>query len=285
MIDPDNGADVAAPVTANVPADRGSDAPTDRPAGSRPSPPRPSPTLRARRTAAAAVASDGASTRRPSPGAAVLPTVEPAVAASQELPSSPDLADPADVLNQAQADQGGDGAAQPAAGPEPVAHVRRRARSWLVAVLVALIAGLAALNWWLLTAKDGASATQQREQVLSSAKAAVPLILSYNYGSFDKSVGAAKAVLTGRASTDYVQAMAGTIKPTATKTKAVVQAQTDAAGVESVSGDGKQVTVVVFGEQKVTNTSLTAPRTDLFRVRVTMDKVNGKWLVSKFVQI
>jgi Mce-associated membrane protein len=79
--------------------------------------------------------------------------------------------------------------------------------------------------------------------------------------------------------------MAGTIKPTATKTKAVVQAQTDAAGVESVSGDGKQVTVVVFGEQKVTNTSLTAPRTDLFRVRVTMDKVNGQWLVSKFVQI
>lgn len=276
MIDPENAPDAAVPVAANVPADSGSDAPTDRPAGSRPSPTRPSPTLRARRTAAAAVASDGAGSRRPSPAPAV-PTAEPAVTAKRERPNSPDLVD--------QADQVADGGGQPAVGPEPVAHVRRRARSWLAAVLVALIAGLGALNWWLLTAKDGASANQQRAQVLSSAKAAVPLILSYNYGSFDKSVGAAKAVLTGRASTDYVQAMAGTIKPTATKTKAVVQAQTDAAGVESVSGDGKQVTVVVFGEQKVTNTSLTAPRTDLFRVRVTMDKVNGQWLVSKFVQI
>jgi Mce-associated membrane protein len=52
-----------------------------------------------------------------------------------------------------------------------------------------------------------------------------------------------------------------------------------------VSADGKQVTVVVFGEQKVTNTSLSQPRIDLFRVRVTLDRVGGQWLVSKFDQI
>jgi Mce-associated membrane protein len=79
--------------------------------------------------------------------------------------------------------------------------------------------------------------------------------------------------------------MAKTIKPTATKVHALVQAQTDGAGVEAVSSDGNQVTVVVFGEQKVTNTSLTAPRIDLFRVRVTLDRVRGQWLVSKFDQI
>ena len=65
----------------------------------------------------------------------------------------------------------------------------------------------------------------------------------------------------------------------------MVQAQTDGAGVETVSADGRQVTVVVFGEQKVTNTSLSAPRIDLFRVRATMDLVAGHWLVSKFDQI
>ena len=79
--------------------------------------------------------------------------------------------------------------------------------------------------------------------------------------------------------------MAKTIKPTAAKVHAVVQAQTDGAGVEAVSADGKQVTVVVFGEQKVTNTSLSQPRIDLFRVRVTLDLVAGQWLVSKFDQI
>ena len=52
--------------------------------------------------------------------------------------------------------------------------------------------------------------------------------------------------------------------------------------METVSADGKQVTVVVFGQQKVTNTSLSAPRIDPFRVRATMDLVAGHWLVSKF---
>jgi Mce-associated membrane protein len=64
-----------------------------------------------------------------------------------------------------------------------------------------------------------------------------------------------------------------------------VQAQTDSAGVETVSADGKQVSVVVFGQQKVTNTALSAPRIDPFRVRATMTLVDGHWLVSKFDQI
>ena len=49
-----------------------------------------------------------------------------------------------------------------------------------------------------------------------------------------------------------------------------------------MSANGNQVTVVVFGEQKVTNTALSAPRIDPFRVRATLDRVNGHWLVSKF---
>ena len=75
--------------------------------------------------------------------------------------------------------------------------------------------------------------------------------------------------------------MTKTIKPAAIKSKVVVQAQTDSAGVETVSADGKQVTVVVFGQQKVTNTALSAPRIDPFRVRATMDLVAGHWLVSQ----
>jgi Mce-associated membrane protein len=170
--------------------------------------------------------------------------------------------------------------AQPA-GP----ITRRRAPGWLAAVLVLLILALACLDGWLLASRPQAGSATQREQALSTAKTAVPLILSYSYRHFDSDLSAAKARLTGRATTDYVQAMTKTIRPTAVKVHAVVQAQTDGAGVESVSQDGKQVTVVVFGEQKVTNTALTAPRIDLFRVRVTLDQVGGQWLVSKFDQI
>ena len=155
----------------------------------------------------------------------------------------------------------------------------------LAAVLAVLLLVLAGLDGWLLTHQPTAGSKSEREQALSTAKAAVPLILSYDYRHFDSDVSAARGRLTGRAVQDYVQAMAKTIKPTASKVHAVVQAQTDGAGVEAVSGNGKQVTVVVFGEQKVTNTSVTAPRIDLFRVRVTLDLVAGQWLVSKFDQI
>ena len=124
--------------------------------------------------------------------------------------------------------------------------------------------------------------TSERDQALAAAKSEVPVILSYDYKSFDAGLAKSKAALTGRAVTDYTKAMTTSIKPNAVKAKAVVQASTDGAGIESVSPDGKQVTVVVFGEQKVTNSTLTAPRTDIFRVRATLTLVGGHWLVSKF---
>jgi Mce-associated membrane protein len=246
---------------------------------------RPSPTSRARRTAAAA-AQDGQ--RRPSPRPAPAPG-SPAAAG----PASPDTtatdADTAATTDAGQAAEGLDSldgrpadlvSRQPAA-----AEAGRRVPVRLVALLAVAVLALAVLDGWLLTSRPGAGSKGQREQALSTAKTAVPLILSYDYRHFDPDVAAAKARLTGRAVTDYVQAMSTTIKPTATKVQAVVQAQTDGAGVEAVSDTGDQVTVVVFGEQKVTNTSLTAPRIDLFRVRVTLDRVQGQWLVSKFDQI
>jgi Mce-associated membrane protein len=167
----------------------------------------------------------------------------------------------------------------------PAAVAGRRVAAWLVAALAVVVLALAALDGWLVTSSSSSGSRAQRDQALSTAKTAVPLVLSYDYRHFDSDVAAARARLTGRAVTDYAQAMARTIKPAATKAHAVVHAQTDAAGVEAVSSDGNQVTVVVFGEQKVSNASLTAPRIDLFRVRVTLDRVRGQWLVSKFDQI
>lgn len=249
------------------------------PVSTRPGP-RPSPTSRARRAAAAP---EGLRRPSPRPAQAAAATTAPAVA-------GPAATTPA-------AEPGPERAADHAAGSldaqpaelvsrQPSAAERdRRAPAWLVAVLTVLVLALGGLDGWLLTSQPTSGSRAERDQALSTAKSAVPLILSYNHQRFDSDVAAAKARLTGRAVTDYVQAMTKTIKPTATKVQAVVQAQTNGAGVEAVSGDGDHVTVVVFGEQKVTNTSLKTPRTDLFRVRVTLDRVQGQWLVSKFDQI
>lgn len=249
----------------------------------RPSP-GPSATSRARRASAA-----GVEARRPSPrptaptSNGASPSSEIVAAAAPTDPSAPTALPYEAAATEQAATRGraaGAGNIEPADDP-----IRRRSPLWLAIVLALLVlAGVAALLV-VLRLPSGAGSVEDRDRALSAAKTEVPLILSYSYSSFDADVAKAKAQLTGRAVTDYTTAMAKTIKPTAIKVKAVVQAQTDGAGVESVSPDGRQVTMVVFGEQKVTNSSLAAPRTDLFRVRATLDLVGGQWLVSKFDQI
>jgi len=250
----------------------------------RPSP-GPSPTSRARRAAAASVGARRPSPR-PTPAASngSSPNSGPASAATNSAVTADSPATPASSRRASALTE-----ERPAGDAEPAdrAPAARRGRSprWLAIVLgVLVLAGAAALVV-AVRLPSGAGSVGERDQALSAAKTETSLILSYSYTSFDADVAKAKAVLTGRAASDYATAMDKTIKPTAVKVKAVVQAQTDGAGVESVSPDGRQVTVVVFGEQKVTNSSLSAPRTDLFRVRATLDLVSGHWLVSKFDQI
>jgi hypothetical protein len=43
--------------------------------------------------------------------------------------------------------------------------------------------------------------------------------------------------------------------------------------------------VIVFGQQKVTNSGLSQPRMDLVRLRVTLDRVGGDWKISALAQI
>lgn len=243
-----------------------------------PTPQRPSPTSRARRAAVGA-GLDPALHRpsprpQPQPAAQLQPHSEPRALALENRPAT--------VAPSATRTAG---RPEPDAEiPPPISTASRPVRGVyraLVAVLLVIIVALGATAWWLENSQDPAGSRIEREQALSTAKAAAPVILSYNYRQLDKDIAAGRARLTGRASSDYVDAMTKTIKPAAAKTHAVVQAQTEGAGVESVAASGKQLTVLVFGEQKVTNTSLTQPRTDLFRIRLTLNLVGKRWFVSK----
>ena len=264
--------DVPPPTDQSGAAGESAEQPARRPS------PGPSATSRARRASAA-----GVDARRPLPRPAA-PTAHGASPSGETVASPASAALPYEAAPTERAATRGWAAR--AGNVEPAdAPLRRRSPLWLAILLGLLVlAGVAALVV-VLRLPSGAGSVEDRDRALSAAKTEVPLILSYSYKSFDADVAKAKAQLTGRAVTDYTTAMATTIKPTAIKVKAVVQAQTDGAGVESVSPDGRQVTMVVFGEQKVTNSSLAAPRTDLFRVRATLDLVGGQWLVSKFDQI
>jgi Mce-associated membrane protein len=145
---------------------------------------------------------------------------------------------------------------------------------------------LVAVNAWLLTpASHGGGSQAARERALASAKTSTALVLSYNYQHLDADVAATVPHLTGAFADDYKKAMDTTVKQQAPAGKAVVEGQVDSAAVESVSASGKQITVIVFGEQKVTNNQLTQPRTDLARLRVTMDLVGNDWRIAQIAQI
>jgi Mce-associated membrane protein len=135
--------------------------------------------------------------------------------------------------------------------------------------------------WLLATHQGGGTSRQGRERAMAAAKSDSALVLSYNYQHLDKDRDAALPHLTGRFAADYKKSMDSVIKDQAPKVKAVVEGQVDSAGLEAVSGSGNQITVIVFGQQKVTNTTLTQPRTDIVRLRVILDRVGKDWKISK----
>ena len=74
------------------------------------------------------------------------------------------------------------------------------------------------------------------------------------------------------------------VKPTAPKLKASQSVQINTAGVESVSPNGSQWTVVIFGQTTIKQTGASA-RVDPFSSVVRMDHVHGAWLISSICLI
>jgi Mce-associated membrane protein len=118
-------------------------------------------------------------------------------------------------------------------------------------------------------------------EVLAPAKAAASRILSYDYRHIEQDATAGAGVLTGAFRGQYETVMRQQVVPQAPTQRAVVAAEVLAAGVSGVSPDGKQAFVVVFANQTVSNTATPQPRVDQVRVRLTLDLVDGQWLVSK----
>jgi Mce-associated membrane protein len=210
-----------------------------------------------------------------------LATAEPVPAALAPAASDEDLATDSDEPAAAsEADEPAEGAGPEAAGGPPAGvPIRRRAALATVValvVLLAVLAGALALNYHRARVRAAAEVA-----ALGPAKTAAARILSYDYRRIDQDATQASAVLTGVFKGQYEAVMRQQIVPQAPKQRAVVQAEVLAAGVTSVSPDGAQVVVLIFANQTVSNTSSAQPRVDQVRVRLTLDRVGGAWLVSK----
>jgi len=192
-----------------------------------------------------------------------------------------DLADEAEAAEEADlADleevEGEDDAAE--------APVERSSRfSWtrlLVAVLpilaLILALGVGYLKWLDGTARESRAAAEQSIRAASDSTIA---ILSYKPETVDRDLKAAADRLAEPFRQQYAQLVNDVVAPGAKQQHITAVATVPAAA--SVSATGKHAVVLVFVDQ-TTTIGNDAPTQSTSSVRVSLEKVDGRWLISQF---
>lgn len=178
------------------------------------------------------------------------------------------------------------------APPRSSAQWLRRSFAVLACVVVALVALLVvelvrgpshSATQSLRTGANSGSPSDPASLSNAALQAAIdeaPTLFSYDYRTLDKDLAAARGETTGAFTSQYTNLSVPAVKPLATKYKVVVVAKVLAATVVD-SSNLKQIKVMIFLDQTVTNTQLAAPRLDANRVVLTMMPVGKGWKVSE----
>ncbi|MCX6480706.1 MAG: hypothetical protein NTY24_10020 [Mycobacterium sp.] len=149
----------------------------------------------------------------------------------------------------------------------------------LATAAVALGAGTAALQWQAHTHREQDTA---RVESMQAARETTAAILSYTPDTVDSDLAARTGRLTGGFLDEYTTLMNTSVIPSAKEGN--VTAVAEVPGVASVSVTGSRAVTLVFVDQSVTRAAAgeTGPVRSTFSVRVTLDRIGDRWLVSEF---
>jgi Mce-associated membrane protein len=161
-------------------------------------------------------------------------------------------------------------------GRRPIAWSRVLAHGVLPAIALVLALGAGYFKWVVGSADDLARA--RAESVRVASEDAV-VLLSYKADSVERDLAAARERLTGEFKDAYTELTHQVVIPGAKEKHISSVAKVTAAA--SVSATANHAVVLTFVDQTVTIGS-GAPTDTQPVVRVTLDKVNGRWLVSRF---
>ena len=153
-----------------------------------------------------------------------------------------------------------------------------RAAAFVILPVIAMLLGAAAgfLKWEDTSRRDADTA---RNEALAAAKDSTVALLSYKPDTVEKDLGAARDRLTGTFLDAYTQLVNTVVIPGAKEKKISALATVPAAAPVSAKAD--QAVVLLFVDQTVT-VGADAPTNTTSSVRVTLDKVGGRWLISAF---
>ncbi|KRE29193.1 hypothetical protein ASG82_26550 [Mycobacterium sp. Soil538] len=167
---------------------------------------------------------------------------------------------------------------------EPAADVPKRRTAWtrvvafavLPAVALGLALGAGYLKWRDNSVRDGQIAAATSVQ---AARDSTIALLSYTPDKVDQQLGDARNLLTGEFRDSYTSLTNDVVIPGAKEKQIAAVATVPAAA--TVSATSQKAVVLVFVNQTVT-VGQDAPTDTNSSVRVTLEKVGGRWLISSF---
>lgn len=146
----------------------------------------------------------------------------------------------------------------------------------LPALALSLAAAAGWLKWQDTSVRDAVVARAESTRAASEGTVA---LLSYKPDTVQQDLDAARARLTGNFLDAYSQLTRDVVIPGAKQKQ--ISAVATVGGAASVSATDSHAVVLLFVSQTVT-VGQDAPTSTASNVRVTLDKRDGRWLISHF---
>lgn len=195
-----------------------------------------------------------------------------------ELDDTTEAAEPEDAQPEDDAPPEDEDSAEPTE-PEPrsgVAWSRVLAFGVLPALALVLAISAGVLKWQVNEARQDDAA---RAESLQAARDTVTVMLTYEPAKIDEQLAQARDLLTGPFRDTYITMTNDIVIPGAKQKGITAVAAVPGAAIESV--DKNRAVTMLYVNQKV-SVGGQMPTDNLSTVRVTLDKVGGRWLVSQF---
>ncbi|QCB50007.1 h domain protein [Rhodococcus sp. PAMC28707] len=153
-------------------------------------------------------------------------------------------------------------------------------RSLAVVIVLALAAGVGVLFYQY---RQNEQTEQARTDALTAASAQATSMLAYDFANVDQQLGSAADGLTGDFKDEYTKLVTEVIAPSAKEKSLTVQVTVQ--GTAVVSADPDEATIMLFLNQITTSTDAPDAASSGSRVRMKMEKVDGRWLASELTPI
>jgi Mce-associated membrane protein len=196
---------------------------------------------------------------------------------TEESVDKTEVADEADTADEATeaADEASE-SAEPETPKRRIQWARVFAFGVLPALALLLALGAGYLKWMDNSVRNGETARIESTQ---AAKDSTIALLSYKPDTVEQQLGAARDLLTGDFRDSYTSLTHDVVIPGAKQKQ--ISAVATVPAVASVSANPNHAVVLVFVNQTVI-VGQDAPTDTASAVRVTLDKVGDRWLISKF---